>query len=388
MASAVVLLGILVAVFVGFNIGGSSTGIAWGPAVGANVVGKTAAAVLMSVFFVAGGWTIGRNVIETLGGRIVPQDEFTLVASTAVLFFIGLGMLIANLFGVPVPTSMVATGSIAGLGAAVGALNWEVLGRIFMWWMMTPAVAFWIGMVVGRYLYPYLDLYFRLRKSHGRLLRLDRSGRIPKPAKGPNTTDRELVGVFLILVIGCYMSFSAGASNTANAVAPLVGGGTLDENPAILLAALSVSIGGFTIARRTMSSVGNDLTELPLLGALIVAIVASTITTFLSWLGVPISLVMGTVMTIVGLGWGRATRTATAAQYARREAEVELSISALTAETPETVPRIGEEEPSDLIPEKDLVNPRAIGRFVSMWIISPTVAAGLSYAFFAYAPLP
>jgi len=380
------LVGILVAVFVGFNIGGSSTAIAWGPAVGANVVSKTVAAGIMSVFFLIGGWTVGRNVIQTLGGRIVPQEEFTLVASIAVLFFIGLGMLIANIFGVPVPTSMVATGAIAGLGAAVGALNWEVLGRIFMWWMMTPAIAFWIGMVVGRYLYPYLDIYFYLRKSHGSLLKLNRTGIIPMPAKGPDTTNRELAGVVLILAIGCYMSFSAGASNTANAVAPLVGGDAIEESPAIILAGLSVTLGGFTIARRTMSSVGNDLTDLPLLGALIVAVVASTITTFLSWIGIPISLVMATVMTIVGLGWGRATRTTTVRQYARGEGEVELSMSALTAETPNRVPAIGEESPADLMLERRLVNPRAVGRFVTMWIIGPTVSAGLSYAFFSYVP--
>lgn len=386
MISGLLLLGILMAVFVGFNIGGSSTGIAWGPAVGANVLSKTAAAAIMSVFFLIGGWTVGRNVIQTLGGRIVPQEEFTLVAGIAVLFFIGLGMLIANVFGVPVPTSMVATGAIAGLGAAVGDLNWEVLGRIFMWWMMTPAIAFWIGMVVGRYLYPYLDTYFYLRQSRGPLLELDRSGRLPKPVMGPNTTIRELLGAGIIVAIGCYMSFSAGASNTANAVAPLVGGGALPESPAILLAAFAVAFGGFTIARRTMESVGNDLTELPLLGALIVAIVASTITTFLSWIGIPISLVMATVMTIVGLGWGRATRTTTALEYARGEGDVELSMSALTAETPDEVPAMGEEKPSDIISERDLVNPRAIGRFVSMWIIGPTVAAGLSYAFFSYAP--
>ncbi len=386
MISGLLLLGILMAVFVGFNIGGSSTGIAWGPAVGANVLSKTAAAAIMSVFFLIGGWTVGRNVIQTLGGRIVPQEEFTLVAGIAVLFFIGLGMLIANVFGVPVPTSMVATGAIAGLGAAVGDLNWEVLGRIFMWWMMTPAIAFWIGMVVGRYLYPYLDTYFYLRQSRGPLLELDRSGRLPKPVMGPNTTIRELWGVGIIVAIACYMSFSAGASNTANAVAPLVGGGALPESPAILLAAFAVAFGGFTIARRTMESVGNDLTELPLLGALIVAIVASTITTFLSWIGIPISLVMATVMTIVGLGWGRATRTTTALEYARGEGDVELSMSALTAETPDEVPAMGEEKPSDIISERDLVNPRAIGRFVSMWIIGPTVAAGLSYAFFSYAP--
>ncbi len=383
----VLALGVLVAVFVGFNIGGSSTGIAWGPAVGAGVVSKTGAAAIMTVFVFVGGWTVGRNVIDTLGEGIVPASVFTLEVSIAVLFFIGLGILVANVFGVPVPTSMTAVGSIAGVGLATGTLNWATMGRIVSWWVVTPVVAFWIGGVVGRYLYPYLDRYVKVDRSPGALLVLDRSGSLPQPALGPNTTSRELVTTVGILLICCYMAFSAGASNVANAVAPLVGSGALDVNVGIALATLAIGLGAFTIARRTMDSVGNDLTELPLLAALIVALVASTITTFLSWLGIPISLVMATVMTIVGLGWGRASRTATVGDIARGEADVELSMNALTAEAPSDVPRMGEERPEELTEGADLVNPRAVARFVSLWIIGPSFAAGLSYLFFSVVPL-
>jgi len=53
-----------------------------------------------------------------------------------------------------------------------------------------------------------------------------------------------------------------------------------------------------------MESVGSELSDIPLLAALVVMITASTITTLLSAAGIPISLVMASVMTIVGLGWG------------------------------------------------------------------------------------
>ncbi|WP_254762473.1 inorganic phosphate transporter [Natrinema marinum] len=393
MVSAILLVGIVVAVFVGFNIGGSSTGIAWGPAVGAGVIGKTAAAALMSIFVFVGGWTVGRNVIETMGGDIVPAEIFTLQASIIVLFFIGLGMLVANLFGVPVPTSMTAVGAIAGLGLATGTLDMVVMGRIISWWVVTPILAFWIGGIVGRYFYPYLDRFFEIRQSSGPLLTLERSGLVPQPAMGPGTTGKELATTILIVVIACYMAFGAGASNVANAVAPLVGSGALDiggydgTNLGIAIGALAISLGGFTIARRTMEAVGNDLTELPLLAALIVAVTAATITTFLSAIGIPISLVMATVMTIVGLGWGRASRTATITGLARGEEELELSMNVLTQETPEEVPKIGEEEPEDILEADDLVRPAAVARFVAFWIIGPSASAGLAYAFFLVVPI-
>ena len=56
-ASMVTLLaavGILVAVFVGFNIGGSSTGVAFGPSVGSRLVRKTTAATLFTSFALVG----------------------------------------------------------------------------------------------------------------------------------------------------------------------------------------------------------------------------------------------------------------------------------------------------------------------------------------------
>ncbi|SEW26646.1 inorganic phosphate transporter [Natrinema salifodinae] len=393
MVSAILLVGIVVAIFVGFNIGGSSTGIAWGPAVGAGVIGKTAAAALMSVFVFVGGWTVGRNVIDTMGSDIVPPEIFTLQASIVVLFFIGLGMLIANLFGVPVPTSMTAVGAIAGLGLATGTLDMVVMGRIISWWVVTPIIAFWIGGIVGRYFYPYLDRYFEIRQSEGPLLALDRSGAIPTPVLGPGTTVKELATTVLIVVIACYMAFGAGASNVANAVAPLVGSGALDiggydgTDLGIAIGAVAISLGGFTIARRTMEAVGNDLTELPLLAALIVAVTAASITTILSSIGIPISLVMATVMTIVGLGWGRASRTASIAGLARGEDTLELSTNVLTQETPNEVPKIGEEDPEDVIDADDLVRPDAVARFVVFWIIGPSASAGLAYAFFLVVPI-
>lgn len=91
MVEYVFLLGLAVAAFVGFNIGGSSTGIAWGPAVGAGLISKVGAGALMVSFVLLGGWTVDRNVIETLGGDIVPTSLFTLEASVVVLFSLDWG---------------------------------------------------------------------------------------------------------------------------------------------------------------------------------------------------------------------------------------------------------------------------------------------------------
>lgn len=387
MVSLLLVVALVAAVFVGFNIGGSSTGVAWGPPVGARITNKTAAAALMTFFVFLGGWTVGRNVINTLGGDLVPRTVFSPEASIVVLGFIGLGMLFANLYGVPVSTSMTAVGAIAGLGLATGQLDFAVLGSIMVWWVIAPIIGFWFGAVIGRYFYTDLDQKFALQQSSGPLLTLNRSGIVPRPELGPGTTPREAVSTAVVLAIACYMSFSAGASNVANAVAPLVGGELIGINNAVILGTVAIGLGAFTIARRTMESVGNDLTDLPLLAATIVMVVAASITTVASALGIPMSLALSTVMCIVGLGWGRATRPTGATDLVKGNIEGDISVDAIAAETGEEVPPVGEENPENVEDVQQLFDPSSVVRFVAFWIIGPSIATGLSYATFVLFPI-
>jgi PiT family inorganic phosphate transporter len=400
MVAGLLVVGLLVAVFVGFNIGGSSTGVAFGPAVGSNTVSKIGAAVLMTIFALLGGWTVGREVVQTLGSDIV-TTAFTLPVSIGVLFFVGFALFLSNVAGVPASTSMTAVGAMAGLGMARGTLDWGEVGQIVSWWLVSPVIAFWISAVVGRYYYPTLVEWFAVTQTEGALVTLDRSGGLPRPRLGPNTTRREFVGTLLVVGIGCYMAFSAGASNVANAVAPLVGSNSLAMDEAILLGGGAIGLGAFTIARRTMDTVGNDLTDLPLLAALVVATVSSTVVTGLSALGVPASFVVIATMSIVGLGWGRATRTVRLAETVHGDAP-EVSVGALAADapdaptvggeggTPETTddaPPIGDEDAEDIPAAADLFEPATTARVIFLQNVVPGIATVASFLLFRFVPL-
>ncbi len=386
MISFLLLAGIVGSIFVGFNIGGSSAGVAWGPSVGAGLITKTSAAALMTGFAFLGGWTVGRNVIDTLAEDII-AIPISLEEGVALLFFIGLGILLSNLLSVPVPTSMTTVGAIAGLGLATKKLNFETIGWIATWWVVAPFLGFFVGLIVGRHFYPALNRRFRIASSEGPLFTIDRSGTVPTLALGPNTTVGEVIGTVLVLVVSCYMAFSAGASNIPNAVAPLVSSGALGVDTAIVLATGAIAVGSFTIARRTMESVGTELTDISLFAALIVMLTAASITAGLSYLGVPISLVMATVMTIAGLGWGRATRPITLEDAVRGSVRgdigKEIVLDALTVDQDAPVAEIGEGEPVKVVEEAgDLFDRQALARYVSMWIVGPSVALALSYAYF------
>ncbi len=410
MVTVLAALGILVAVFVGYNIGGSSTGVAFGPAVGGRLVRKVTAGVLFTGFALAGAWTVGRNVIDTMSSSIVPASQFSPEASVGVLFFTGLSLLISNLYGVPASTSMTAVSAIVGLGLATGTLNAALMFVIVSAWIVAPLVGFASGAVIGRYVYPYLDGRFAFTRLEIHLLQLDRSGRVPVPRVNRNATPRDLVGSALVIVIACYMAFSAGASNAANAVAPLVGAnGPLSVDQGVLLAVFAFGLGSFTIARRTLDTVGDDITELPILAALIVSVVGGTIITVLSYLGIPASLAVSTTCCIIGLGWGRASRAATLAELAKPspgpKVGAELSTGALARDetdepasptvgelaagavepvesgAPTAVPSIGEEARSQS--KESLFDAAAAGRIAVLWVLTPTIAVVCSYALFS-----
>ena len=380
MIEFLLVVGVGVAMFVGYNIGGSTTGPAFGPAVGAGAVSKTTAAALMAVFFFLGAWTLGRNVVTKLGSElVVDPGVFTLEASIAVLFFIGVALLAGNLFGVPASTSMTAVGAIAGLGLAGGVLDTAVMGEIVVWWVVSPVIGFWVSLVVGRYLYARIDRVVGMERSEGPLFDVDRSGPVPVPRVHRTTNRRELAGAATVVTIGCLMAFSSGTSNIANAVAPLVGSGELGMNPAIAFGGVAVAVGAFTIARRTLETMGSDITQLPLTAAVVVASVSSTLVVFLSALGIPASFVVIATVSIVGLGWGRATRPASARELVS-DGGPPVGVDALAVESDDDLPVTD----GDSAPR--LFDPTTTARVVLMQNVVPAIATVGAYLTFRFVP--
>jgi len=171
MVSLLLLIALVAAVFVGFNIGGSSTGVAWGPPVGARITNKTAAAALMTFFVFLGGWTVDATSSPHSAAILSPQTLFSTEASIVILAFIGFGMLLANLYGVPRFNLDDSGRSDYRSRLATGQLDYAVVGSIMIWWIIAPVVGFWFGAIIGRHFYPYLDQKFALQQSSGPLSR-------------------------------------------------------------------------------------------------------------------------------------------------------------------------------------------------------------------------
>jgi PiT family inorganic phosphate transporter len=133
---------------------------------------------------------------------------------------------------------------------------------------------------------------------------------------------------------------------------------------------------------------GSDITELPLTAAIVVATVSSTLVIFLSALGIPASFVIIATMSIVGLGWGRATRPMSVPDAVSSEDTPPVTVDALTAdEEGEELPPIGEEDTEDIPSPGSLFNPTMTAKVVLMQNIVPAIATAGAYLTFRYVPL-
>jgi len=112
----------------------------------AHVLGTQFSVFMVVVAMVIGGLLFSRRVAETMSKRMTRLDENSglaanLITATLVLF--------ASKFGLPVSTTHVSVGSIAGVGAGSQAVDWSTVRNIVLSWAATLPLATTVAWLVG-----------------------------------------------------------------------------------------------------------------------------------------------------------------------------------------------------------------------------------------------
>ncbi|MFA7416565.1 MAG: inorganic phosphate transporter [Rhizobium sp.] len=93
---------------------------------------------LIAVAMGVGGLMFARRVAETMSRRVTRLDHTQGVAANLITATLVLG---ASHLGLPVSTTHVSVGSIAGVGASADALNWGTLRNVLLSWVATLPMA-------------------------------------------------------------------------------------------------------------------------------------------------------------------------------------------------------------------------------------------------------
>lgn len=105
--------------------------------------------VLVSIFMVLGGIVFAKKVAHTMSQKVTKLDDAQ--GLTANLITTSL-VLLASKFGLPVSTTHVSVGAIAGVGASASTLNWQALRNILLSWVATLPIALAIAWTTSKLL--------------------------------------------------------------------------------------------------------------------------------------------------------------------------------------------------------------------------------------------
>lgn len=105
--------------------------------------------LLVGIFMTVGGILFAQKVATTMSKKVTRLDDAqgltaNLITTTLVLM--------ASKFGLPVSTTHVSVGAIAGVGASAGTLNWQALRSILLSWVATLPLALAIAWAASKLL--------------------------------------------------------------------------------------------------------------------------------------------------------------------------------------------------------------------------------------------
>lgn len=288
MSFLLIIFTLLMSLAVGWSIGANDAANSLGTAVGSKVITLRQGILLIVVFGLLGSITLGACVTKTIGKGIVPLDLLDKNAALSVAlgasFSACAWVVLATFWKMPISTSHAIVGAVAGAGLAVGApVKWKVLGDIFVCWFFTP-----LGAALAGYI-----IYLILKNIFYRIV--------------PRRWAQKVLTV-LIIFSGCYVAFTWGANDVANATGVLAGTGALSPNLCIALGAIAIGIGIITWGYKVIETIGSEITHLlPLMA--FAAQAASALNVHLyTVLGVPVSTSHSIVGAIFGVGLVKGVR--------------------------------------------------------------------------------
>lgn len=132
---------ILAGFFEAFSAGMNNVANAVGPLVSVGILSVSKGTLIGGAFVAIGALLLGRRVLETNGKKITifSKIEGILISGTGATLVI-----IASMFGIPVPLTQITTSSILGIGIAKTGSNvfqQKIVKSMLMVWLISPLVS-------------------------------------------------------------------------------------------------------------------------------------------------------------------------------------------------------------------------------------------------------
>ncbi|WP_051039237.1 inorganic phosphate transporter [Nostoc sp. PCC 7524] len=144
------LIVVLLAFYVAWNLGANDVANAMGTSVGSKAITLKQALIIAGVLEFTGAVLFGHQVTATLATKVANPELFAatpqvlVIGMVTVLISCGVWLQIATTRGLPVSSSHAVVGAIAGfswVALGVGAIDWSTIGSITIGWVLTPVIS-------------------------------------------------------------------------------------------------------------------------------------------------------------------------------------------------------------------------------------------------------
>jgi len=273
---------------IGWSIGANDAANSLGTAVGSRALNLKQAIILIAVFGFLGAFLQGGHVVKTISRGIVPIDRLDkdLAVYLALVSCFGacLWVILATYWKIPISTSHSIVGAVTGAGLAIGMpVKYKALLDIFICWIFTPVGAAILGYIFYRI---FQNTLYRI---------------IPR---------RYLRVILTVLVIssGCYVAYTWGANDVANATGVLVGAGVLSLHLSVIIGGLAIVFGIVTWGYKVIETIGSEITNLLPIMAFSAQLASAINVHIYTAFGMPVSTSHSIVGAIFGVGLVRGAR--------------------------------------------------------------------------------
>ena len=355
--------------YMAWSIGANDVANSMATAVGAKAITFKQAVLIAGILNFAGAILLGPHVAGTIKGGIVKgsmiADPHTLLLGfVASLLAAALWVTLSTWRELPISTTHSVIGALIGFGIIAGgvsSIDWSVMGKVASSWVLSPVVgciiAFFVFKIIVKTIFAK-DEPVKAAKIVGplaigvtaflivsslflktKLSEMSGVSDLPqvllistvisaiaciiamfllRNIEAKSVEDYATVeGIFrkLQIVTSCYVAFSHGANDVANAIAPVAAIIPLAKGemsltagiPTELLAlgGIGIAFGCMTWGRRVMKTVGGRITSLTNTRGFSVDFAAATTVLVASKLGLPISTSHTVVGAVIGVGLAR-----------------------------------------------------------------------------------
>ena len=357
-----------IAFYMAWSIGSNDVANSMSTAVGAKAITHKQAVIIAGVLVFLGAVFVGPHVAQTIKSEIINvesiQPNLLILGFISALLAAAIWSTLSTWKEMPISTTHSIIGALMGFGLVVGgvsSVNWLKIGSVAASWVLSPVVgciiAFLVFKIIVRLIFakeepvsaakivgPVIIGITGFLVSTSLLFKTSIS-------KNYNISDIQglIISLLVALTIGiisiillrkiqakkeedyftvenifrklqvgtsCYVAFSIGANDVANAIGPVAGIIPLAENGVLsseasipfgllVLGGFGIAFGAMTWGKRVMKTVGERITSLTNTRGFSVDFGAATTVLVASRLGMPISTSHTVVGAVIGVGLAR-----------------------------------------------------------------------------------